>query len=228
MIGQLRNVQQAFEAVFESHKDTKVRDFCHGSIHQLPGGVAAGNLCGPGVIVFLFQTQRNTTPFLVYRQDLAFDFLIFFQHFTRVTDLPGPGHVRDMQQAVDPLSQLDERAVIGQISYLARYHGIDGILLGNVVPRVGLGLLHTQGNLFLILVHTQNDDVNLVTNLYEFVGMANSFGPRHLADVYQTFDAFLEFNERTIAHHVYHGATHHRVQGILFVDIFPRAAEFLL
>ena len=42
--------------------------------------------------------------------------LALLEHLARVADLAGPAHVADVQQAVDALLDLDERAVVGEVA----------------------------------------------------------------------------------------------------------------
>ncbi len=82
-----------------------------------------------------------------------------------------------MQQPVDALLQFDERTVIGQVADTALDQAAFRISFGDIFPRILLGLFHAQRDLLLFLVDSQHDDVDLVADLHQFVGMTDSFGP---------------------------------------------------
>ena len=77
-----------------------------------------------------------------------------------------------------------------------------GYLLGDLVPGVGLGLLHAQGDFLLLLVDVQDDDLDLVADRDQLAGVVDALGPAHLGDVDQALDALLELDEGAVAHHV--------------------------
>src|SRR5262249_44652721 len=123
-------------------------------------------------------------------------------HLAGVTYLAYPTHVADMQQAVDALLDLDEGAVVRQVAHFAGEDGARRVALGDLVPGVGLGLLHAQGNLLFLLIDVQNLHLDLVAGGDEFAGIVDAFGPAHLADVDQALEARLQLNEGAIVHHV--------------------------
>ena len=53
-----------------------------------------------------------------------------------------------------------------------------------------------------LFIHSQHDDIDLIANLHQFVGMINPPRPRHFTDMHETFDARFQFDERAIRHHV--------------------------
>ena len=58
--------------------------------------------------------------------------------------LLGPGHLRDVDQALDARLQLHEGAVVGDVGDAAVELGADRVLGFDAVPRVGLQLLHAE------------------------------------------------------------------------------------
>jgi hypothetical protein len=99
----------------------------------------------PRILVHLLQAQRDPAPVLVDRQHAAGD-LCPFRAFVGMADLARPGHVGDVQQAVDAFFQFDEGAVVGQVADLAGDTRLPDTAR-HVVPRVLLGLLHAQRQL---------------------------------------------------------------------------------
>ena len=58
--------------------------------------------------------------------------------------------------------------------------------------------------------------------LQNLVGMIDAFGPRHLADVDQPFDARFELHERTVTHHVHDLTVVLLADFVLLFDVVPR------
>ncbi len=89
------------------------------------------------------------------------------------------------------------------------------VLLGDVVPRIRLGLLHAQRDFLLVLVDAKHDHFDFVADLDEFRRVINALGPGHFGNVDQTFDAVFQLHEGTVRHNVDDFA------GDLFADRVP-------
>ena len=152
LVGEFRDVQQAFEAVFQADEDAEVGDLRDLALHELAGLVAVRDVGRPRIFVELLQAQGDAAAFLVDRQHLALDLLALLEHFARVADLAGPRHVADVQQAVDAFFDLDEGAVVGEVANLALDDAAGRVLVGDLVPRIRLGLLHAERDFLLLLV----------------------------------------------------------------------------
>ena len=133
-----------------------------------------------------------------------------------------------MQQAVDAFFQFDKGTVVGQVAYLALDRTAFRISLGHAVPRVLLSLLHAERELLALAVDTQDHHVDFVADANQFVGVIDPFRPRHFADVDQAFDAWLQLDERPVAHHVHNRAVVGCAFGVLLLHIVPRVWLFLL
>ena len=149
--------------------------------------------------------------------------LALFEHLVGMADLAGPAHVGDVQQAVDALLDLDEGPVVGEVADRALDHRARRVLAGDLVPRVGLGLLHAQGDFLLLLVDAQDDDLDLVADLHQLAGVVDALGPAHLGDVDQALDALLELDEGAVAHDVDDLAHDAGADRVLVGDVLPRA-----
>ena len=82
----------------------------------------------PGVALDLLQAEADAVRLLVDVEHLALDLLADGQHLGRVLDLLGPGHLGDVDQALDALLELDERAVVGEAHDLALDARADRVL----------------------------------------------------------------------------------------------------
>ena len=177
----------------------------------------------PGVLLELLQAQGDPLAVLVDVEDHAGDLLALLEHLVGVADLAGPAHVGDVQQAVDALLDLDERAVVGQVADRALDHRARRVLLGDLVPGVGLGLLHAEGDFLLLLVDAEDDDLDLVADVDQLAGVVDALGPGHLGDVHQALDALLELDEGAVGHDVDDLALDARADRVLLLDVLPRA-----
>ena len=227
MVGQFGDVQQTFESAFEAHEYAEVGDFGNGSGDDLPSRIPIGDFLGPRILGELFQSQGDSSSLLVDGEHATLDFLAFFDDLVGMADLADPGHVADVQQAVDAFLDFNKGTVVGEVPHGTLDDGAGGIAFDDLIPGVVLGLLYAEGDFLLFLVDTQHDHFDIVVDLHQFAGMADAPGPGHFADMHQAFDTLFQFDERSVAHHVYHGSVDAFFQGESFLDVFPRAGSFL-
>ena len=133
-----------------------------------------------------------------------------------------------MEQAVDAVVDLDEGAVVGEVSHHALDDRPRRVVGGHLFPGILLGLLHAQRDFLLFLVDGQHHHLDLVARLHEFARMADPLRPTHLADVHEPLDAVFEFHKRPVAHHVDDRALADRAHRVLVGDLGPRAGRPLL
>ncbi|GBD36401.1 hypothetical protein HRbin36_01525 [bacterium HR36] len=133
-----------------------------------------------------------------------------------------------MQETINSLFQLDESSVVGQGAHGARNHCTFRIFLGHQVPRVGLALLHPEGDFFLFFVDAQHHDFHFVADGNDLVGMVDSPCPTHFTDMHQTLYARFQSDKRPIGHDVHHLADVGATDGVFLFDIGPGARCFLL
>ncbi len=143
-------------------------------------------------------------------------------------DLLGPAHVGHVQEAIDALFNLHERAVGGQVAHAALDHSTHGVVIIDHVPRVALRLLHAQRNFHLLVVDFQHNDFNFIANRNQFAGVVDAFGPGHFRNVHQALDTFFEFDEGSIGHHVDYAALEGLALGITIFNTIPGRSGLLL
>ena len=228
MVGQFGDVEETFKTGLELDEDTKVGQLRDLAFDNVVGLVTAGDVGLPGVFAQLLETQRDPLPFLIDVEDLAAHALALFEDLVGMADLAGPAHVGDVQEAVDALLDLDEGPVVRQVPHRPLDHGAGRVLAGDLVPGVGLGLLHPQGDFLLLLVDAKDDDLDLVADLDELAGVVDPLGPRHLGDVDEPFDPLFELDEGAVAHHVDDFAGDAGGDRVLLLDLLPRAGALLL
>src|SRR4051812_32915305 len=96
------------------------------------------------------EAEGDALALLVHVEDDAGDLVALADDLAGVAHLAHPAHVADVQEAVDPLLELDERPVVRQVAHRPGDHRPRRVALRDLVPRVGLSLLHAQGDLLLL------------------------------------------------------------------------------
>ena len=94
--------------------------------------------------------------------------VVLLEQFRRMADFSRPGQVRDVQQAIDALFDLDERAVVGHVPHGTGNNGSRRVLLFDEGPGVHLGLLHAKGNFLLVSVNFKDNNLNIVAYFKQF------------------------------------------------------------
>src|SRR5260370_10032021 len=162
--------------------------------------IAARNVPFPGIAGHLLESQGHALALLIDVEYNALDFVTLVDDLAGMAHFANPAHVADVQQTVDPFFDFDEGAVIGQIANHAANDHAGRIALGHLIPRIGLNLFHPQRDFLLVAIDVEHLDVNLIANGNDFAGMVDPFGPAHLANVDQAFDAGFELNESALTH----------------------------
>jgi hypothetical protein len=76
--------------------------------------------------------------------------------------------------------------------------------MANHVPRVRIELAEAERDLLVILLDTEDNRVQLLTDLEQLGRFADPLGPRHFGNVDEAFHARLEFNKGAVGHEIDH------------------------
>jgi len=98
------------------------------------------------------------------------------------------GHLRDVHQALNAVTQLDECAERHQLGHLALDDRADREVLDELLPRVLGGLLETERDALAGQVDVEHLHVDRVAHLDDLGGVVD-VAPRELGDVNQAVDA---------------------------------------
>ena len=128
-----------------------------------------------------------------------------------------------MKQPINAFLEFDERTVVGEVSNRSGNLCFFRVLLGDVVPRVRLSLLHAERDFLLVLVDAKHDHFDFVANLDEFCWVIDTLGPGHFGNVDEAFDAVFQLHERTVSHHVDDFAGNPLADRVFGFDAVPRA-----
>src|SRR5207249_10673623 len=90
-----------------------------------------------------------------------------FQHLGWMLDALAPRHVGDVDEPVNLLLDLHERTELGEVAHLAGDLGAHGILVGKVVPRVGLDLLEPERNAPCRGIHAEHHALHRVAHIQD-------------------------------------------------------------
>jgi hypothetical protein len=110
--------------------------------------------------------------------------------------LLGPAHLGDVDQAFDARLKLHEGAVLGDVGHAAGEGRADGVFHAHGIPRIGLQLLHAQGDPLGLLVDLDDLHVDGLADLDHLGRMADA-APAHVGDVQQAVDA-AQVHERAV------------------------------
>src|SRR5260370_9928403 len=98
--------------------------------------VAAGDAALPRVAGHLLQAQRHALALWIHADDDTGRLVALAEHFAGVADLAHPAHVTDVQQAIDTVLDLDERAIARHVAHVAGVDGARRVARGHLVPRI--------------------------------------------------------------------------------------------
>ena len=90
---------------------------------------------GPGVDLDLLHAERDLLLLRVHVEDYDLDLVADLDDLAGVVDPLGPRHFADVNEALDALLELHERAVAEDVDHGAGELGTDGVLGLNVGPR---------------------------------------------------------------------------------------------
>src|SRR5579871_4782711 len=117
-----------------------------------------------------------------------------------------PREVRYMNQSVDTLFDLDEGAEIGHVPHPPLDYGTHAVPAIDGRPRIGLELFQPERDAAVARVHFQNHGFHLIAGFDDLRRMLHTPRPSHFADVDETLDPRLEFDERAIVGDIHNPA----------------------
>ncbi len=168
----LRDVHQALDAVLDLDEGAVVGDVGDLAEHARVGRIAARDVL-PRIGAELLQAQRDARALAIELQDAHIDLIADLDDFGGMLDAL-PGHVGDVQQAVDA-AEIDERAVVGEVLDRAAHHRA---FLQVVHQRAALGgeflLDHRAARDHdVVALLIELDDLELERLAFEIAGVAH-------------------------------------------------------
>ncbi len=185
--GEVRDVHQAVDAFVDADEDSEVGDVPHIALDDRadrPGHLDAF----PGVLLELTHAQGDALVLHVHTEHDRLDHVADFGQLGRVLDPLVPGHLGDVNQALDAILEFDEDTVVGNGNDLASHDGTDRVLVVGLLPGVGPNLLVAQGNPLGLGVKLEDLDLDALANLEHLGGVLDA-PVAHVGDVKQAVDA---------------------------------------
>src|SRR2546429_94696 len=205
--GDVRQVHEAVDVAGEPDEDAEVGDRLDLARHLIAAVVILSELL-PRVRLALLEAERYAAALLVHVEHHHLDFLAGVHHFRGVDVLVGPVHLRDVHQSLDPVLDLDEGAVVGDVGDLAEHAGVRRVAPRDVLPRIGAELLESQAHPRALAVELEDAHLDLVAHLHDLGGVLDAL-PGHVGDVQQPIDP-AEIDEGAVIGEVLDRAAHHR------------------
>ena len=181
------DVQQAVDAFLDLDEGPVIGEVADDAGNDGARRIALGHLV-PGVGLDLLHAERDFLLVLVDVEHLDLDLVADGDQLAGMVDALGPAHLADVHQPLDAGFELDEGAVGHDVDDFARVPAVDGVLLIDVCPGAGRLLLEAEGDFFLVLVHGDDVDLELLVDLDDLVRVADA-APAHVGDVQQAVDA---------------------------------------
>src|SRR5690606_30255778 len=227
LVGDVARGDVALDAVGQLDHGALGVDFLH---HALDLGAlrVRGHVLAERILLHLLQAQRDALALRVDGQDDGVQGVTLLEVAQHVLAGGVPADVGQVDQAVDAAFQADEDAEVGDGLDLAG--DLVALLVdgGEGLPRVGGDLLHAQRDAAALLVHVQDHDLDLVTDLHDLGRVDVLVGPVHLGHVHQALDARLDLDERAVVGDVGDLAEHAAVGRVAAGDVVPRILAQLL
>ena len=175
----------------------------------------------PWIVIHLLEAKRDSLLVRVDAQDDDIDLLALAQDLGRVLHAPGPAHIRNVNQAIDPGLDFDECTKRREVPDNAADLGPLRILRRQSQPRIFLSLLHAERDLLLFLVDPQHDALDLIVDRRKLRGVPDVTGPAHLRDVNEALDTLLQLDEGTVVGNRDYPSADPASDRILRSDVLP-------
>src|SRR5256885_1958775 len=161
----LRVMAKGLDVFTKFHERSERGDSRNLALHNLPDLVALEPLA-PNV-VDLLDAQRHPPVLRIDFQHFRGDRLALLENFVGILDPPGPAHVAHVHQAVESILDFDERSKLRDVAHLPGDHRSDGILIGNLQPRIRLSLLDSQRHSPIARLDVQHHYVDFFPYLHQ-------------------------------------------------------------
>src|ERR1700676_4320778 len=180
-----------------------------------------GDVCGERILRQLLDPQADALTLRIDGQYHGIDLLRLLIAAHRLLAGHVPRNVRQMHQAVDAAGKSDENAEVRDRLDLAADLVAAVVVLGELLPRVGLALLDTETDAAAFLIDVEHHDLDFLADVHHLGWIHVLVGPVHLRDMYQALDAFFDFDEAAVIGDIRHLAEQTRVGRIAPRDVLP-------
>ncbi len=172
-------------------------------------------------------TQADLALDGVDADDLGMELVAHADHFFRLLHAV-IGELAHVDEPFNAVFEPGKRAEADQLGHLDLGMRTDRQSLDYREPRVVLELLVAHADLLVVGVDAEHLDLDLLPLLEHLRGMVDLLGPRHVGDMQQAVNAFLELHEGAVVREVAHNALDRRTDGVALPNLFPRVGLGLL
>ena len=181
------DVHHAVDALLELDEGPVGRHVADLAAHARPDRVIVADHV-PWVGLQLAQAERDLLLLLLDAEDDRVELLADLEQLGGLRDALCPGHLGDVHEALDARLDLDEGPIGHEVDHLAADLGADRELAVDLVPGILGGLLEAERNAFLLAVHLDDHDLDLLALLQHLARMRDP-APAHVGDVEQAVHA---------------------------------------
>src|SRR5271165_5115785 len=150
----------------------------------------------PWVLQGLLEAERDAALGRVDLEHLDLDLLAGRDDLAGMDVLLGPGHLGDVDQALDARLEFDERAIVGDVRHASLQLLADVVAGLDVRPRVFLQLLHAARDAVGLVVDLDDADLDLLADREDLARVIDA-PPGDVGDVQEAVDA-AEVDERAV------------------------------
>ena len=205
--GEIRDVNQAVHAFLDLEKRAEIGELAHSPLDYRADAVALRH-GGPRVGFELLDAQRNAPLARLHFEHHGLHLIAGLDHLARMLHAPAPGHLGDVDKALDAGFDFDERAVIGDAHDASNHAAARRAAPRQGFPWVRAHLAQTQRDPLLALIEFEHADGDFVAGVNHLGRMIDA-AVRHVAHVQQPVDA-AQIDERAVIGEVFDDAGDHR------------------
>ena len=181
------DMKETVDALFELDERAVIGEVADSALDLRANGILLFDVL-PRIVHSLLEAERDFLLFLVDAKNDDVDFIAVVENLIRMRDALGPAHFANVNETFDAFFKLDKRAVRHNVDDRAVNARSNGILLFDVSPRRFGQLLEAEGDLFLLMIDVQDDDLDLLIDRDDFARIGDAT-PAHIGNVEQTVDS---------------------------------------
>ena len=183
----VRDVDQPIDSDLHLYERTERGEVAYNTLDLRAGGELRRK-GEPGILLGLLHSERDLLLLFIDPQNDTLDLVTDRQELRGMSDVPRPAHLGDVDQALDPLLELDERTVVRDGHDASPHPASDRILGRHILPWIRHELFEAQRDPLAIPVDVENLDVELLADRSDLRRVSNPT-PGHVGDVEQAIHA---------------------------------------
>src|SRR5436189_75356 len=184
---ELRHRDKALDVAPQIHHHALVHEAQHPAPQVGAHGIRLAD-AKPRIFLRLLHAERDLLFRLVDLQYHGFNRLADRHDLRWVAHVARPAHLGDVDQALDPRLELDERAVVRDRHHFALHARAHRVLRGHVLPGVRLQLLQAEADALALPVDVEDLDLALLPDVHH-LGRVRHAAIAHVRDVEQSVHA---------------------------------------